>query len=138
MIDEIEQEHFPETNVHIKFEVTAQTGVNVKFEGEVSLIGLRDWFDRAALGVATVFNPTGSTVLKCTESGAQKINAIKIVRMHTNCSLRDGKDFIEGTLNLKLDSFLKAKAMAKELEAIGAIVVSASSTNEVPLTVTRV
>ena len=124
--------------LYVKFEVTAQTGENVKFEGPVSLFGIRDWFDRAALGVSTVFGFDGPCRLKCTRSGMNKINSIKLVREYSNCGLKEAKDFIEGNYVLHLPSLLKAKMFIKNLEELGNSIVPASAEdNDIPLLVTR-
>jgi hypothetical protein len=86
----------------IQFQVVSDDGRNISFSGEFSEYEIQDWFERAALGVKTIFSlgfgPHEVFVQNATSIG-NKIVAIKEARTHMpgGWGLKEAKDFVEGS-----------------------------------------
>jgi len=84
--------------IHIEFSVSdPETLRYVTFADDVWPIDVKEWFVRASLGVEQLFRLTQACVITL-EPGFQiinKIQCIKLVRMCTNCGLKEAKDLVE-------------------------------------------
>lgn len=115
--------------VHIEFVVTSSDGRHVTFKGDAPIIGIRDWFERAALGLSFVFEPMGPSSLRCTNGGNNKIQSIKKVREVTNLGLLEAKNFIEGSHNIKMDP-INSKILIAELRVLGCTVMGTAGSSK--------
>lgn len=111
--------------LNIRFVVTAADGRTISFGDDVSMIGLRDWFDRVGRAVTMVFVPGGPIGLVCIDGGNRKIEAIKKVRHYSQIGLREAKDFVEGNLKLIFKNAEAAAAMTNDLKTLDCSVVAA-------------
>jgi hypothetical protein len=128
----------PKMLLNIEFSITASDGRTINFKDMVSIIGLRDWFDRAGRAVSTVFSPSGPTGLICTDGGPNKIQSIKKVRELANVGLREAKDFIEGNAKLVFKSSLDAADATGQLATFGCKLKPAVPDSDINLNVINV
>ena len=76
----------------------------------------------AAAGPAAVVEEQTEFDVELTEGGAQKLNAIKVIREITGLGLKEAKDLVEGAPKIVKEQASKdeANAIKKKLEEVGA------------------
>ena len=76
----------------------------------------------AAAGPAAAVEEQTEFDVELTEGGAQKLNAIKIIREITGLGLKEAKDLVEGAPKIVKEQASKdeANAIKKKLEEVGA------------------
>ena len=76
----------------------------------------------AAAGPAAVVEEQTEFDVELTENGAQKLNAIKVIREITGLGLKEAKDLVEGAPKIVKEQASKdeANAIKKKLEEVGA------------------
>lgn len=110
--------------IRIEFSVSdPETERYVTFADDVWPTDVKEWFVRASLGVEQLFRLSSTCVIMLDPDCqvVQKIQCIKLVRMFTNCGLKEAKDLVERNSPLVPTPgilFLCEKADCKNIDTI--------------------
>lgn len=117
--------------LRIEFSVRdIETDRYVTFASDVSMVGIKEFFARAALGVEHIFDTARvPTMMRLTSVPVNKIAAIKLLRQYTNCDLITAKNVIEAGGELFVcDDGRDADSVIKAFNEIDASVIVSSIT----------
>jgi len=110
--------------IHIEFSVSdPETKRYITFADDVWPTDVKEWFVRASLGVEQLFRLSQTCVIMLDPDCqiVQKIQCIKLVKMFTNCGLKEAKDLVERNSPLVPTPgilFLCQKADCQNIDAI--------------------
>lgn len=110
-----------ETTIKITVAVQSNDDRAVNFEAEVPVYDLRSWFERTGMALRMIYDSNGAVIVRITDQGPTKINAIREVRAVTNLGLKEAKEIVEGTINVRFADVEVARRMLASLAVMNCV-----------------